>query len=173
MWVHFRVETIGYHPETDLRRLRNLEVRLDSYIKVYIHLVWGTWDRQPLIDEAFRKPIYQVIHKTCQLHNCLPIAIGGTTDHIHVLIALASTISIADLVKHVKGSSSHFVTHELSEGIFFKWQKHYGAFSVSVHKLDRVKQYVEHQKEHHSNNELIPELESVDGGRLCDDSRRF
>lgn len=59
------------------------------------------------------------------------IALGGIEDHVHLLIQLPFTTSVADLMHQVKGGSSYLVTHELRPGEFFKWQGSYGAVSVS------------------------------------------
>jgi REP element-mobilizing transposase RayT len=61
---------------------------------------------------------------------------------------------VAELVKHVKGASSHLVTHQIDIGEFFKWQGGYGAFTVSKNLVPEIKDYIEHQKQHHADNSL-------------------
>ena len=89
------------------------------------------------------------------------LALNGTLDHVHLVSALSSTISVAHLVQQVKGVSSHFVNETLRPGVQFKWQGGYGAFSIGQWDLPRVIQYVRHQKEHHEANDLWVELEQV------------
>jgi putative transposase len=62
-------------------------------------------------------------------------------------------------VKHLKGASTHLLTQRLYPGQFFKWQGAYAAFSVSIDHLNRVSQYIAHQREHHANNTLVTEWE--------------
>jgi REP element-mobilizing transposase RayT len=80
-------------------------------------------------------------------------------DHVHVLTRFHTTIAVADLVQHLKGSSSHLVTHELQVGKFFKWQGSYGAFTVAKSDVPRVKAYILDQKRHHAQQMLWHEFE--------------
>jgi REP element-mobilizing transposase RayT len=92
------------------------------YTQLYAHLTWSTWKRQPLITEEIGPRLYAAIAERCRQLQCEPVAIGGTDDHIHLLARLHTTVSIAQLVKEVKGSSSHLMTHEITPHMFFKWQ---------------------------------------------------
>ena len=87
------------------------------------------------------------------------IAIGGMPDHVHLFVRFPSTISIADFVKYVKGSTSHLLTHRIDPEEFFKWQGSYGVFSVSEKDIPRIKSYIHHQKAHHNNDQVVASLE--------------
>ena len=126
---------------------------------IYIHLVWSTWDRQPLIRPDWEPRLYAAMKSECTGFGAIPVAVGGTDDHVHLLVDLPPTIAIADLVKQVKGASSHFVNHELSLARNFKWQGAYGAFSLRKSDAPTVSEYIARQKEHHRNNTWDPELE--------------
>jgi REP element-mobilizing transposase RayT len=80
---------------------------------------------------------------------------------VHLLVCLPTTHSIADLIKKLKGSSAHLVTHQLAAGQFFKWQAGYGAVSVSPRHLTQVTNYIERQREHHARGTLIAALEDL------------
>ena len=120
------------------------------YTQLYLHMVWATWDRLPLITGIIEPRLYASIAEKCRELKCVPLAIGGTADHVHLLVRLHTTVAVADLVKGVKGSSSHLVTHEITPGEFFKWQGSYGAFTLRKEDIPKVKAYVEAQKEHHA-----------------------
>jgi REP element-mobilizing transposase RayT len=94
--------------------------------------------------------LYAAIAKKCRKFKCVPLAIGGLEDHVHSLVRLHTTVAIATLVKEVKGSSSHLVTHEIAPGEFFKWQGSYGAFTLRKSEVPEVQAYIENQKEHHA-----------------------
>jgi hypothetical protein len=66
---------------------------------------------------------------------------------------------VSELVKQVKGSSSHLITQQIGLGDFFKWQGAYGAFTVSKADLPRIESYILRQKEHHRDKTLITEFE--------------
>ncbi len=78
---------------------------------------------------------------------------------MHLLLRFPATLEIAKLVKDVKGASSHLMTHELTPGIFFKWQGAYAAFTVGRTDLPRVIAYINDQKAHHQANQLVDDLE--------------
>jgi len=131
------------------------------YTQLYLHLVWATWDRLPLITEAVQARIYAAIAEKCREFRCVPLAIGGRPDHVHLLIRFHTTTAIATLVKEVKGSSSHLVTHEITPGQFFKWQGAYGAFTLRKDEAPIVKEYIDQQKEHHAAGSLRDEWEQT------------
>lgn len=66
-------------------------------LAVYIHFVWSTWDRLPLITEEIERPLHRFIWATCQDNGCNPIAVGGTEDHVHLLVELASRLALVSL----------------------------------------------------------------------------
>src|SRR5947209_5365225 len=100
-------------------------------IRVYVHFVWATWDRLPLIKPEFERALFGYISKVCEDDHCEVLALNGMEDHVHLLVALATTISMADLMKHVKGGASRFVSEQFAANDRFQWQGNYGAFSVS------------------------------------------
>jgi REP element-mobilizing transposase RayT len=131
------------------------------FTQLYLHCVWGTWDRLPLITPANEWAIYTSIRSKCQELKCDVLAIGGYGDHVHLLVRFPTTVSVAELMKEVKGASSHLVTHQIDVGEFFKWQGAYGAFTVSKDLVSKVKIYIERQKEHHAEKDLLIEWEKT------------
>ncbi len=131
------------------------------FTQLYLHCVWATWDRQPLLTPQLEQPVYAVVLSKCHELKCEPLAIGGMPDHIHLLVRLHTTVAVADLLKEVKGASSHLVTHVITPGEFFKWQGAYGAFTLRKEDAPVVKGYIERQKEHHARNELQQEWEQT------------
>ncbi len=119
------------------------------YTQLYVHLIWATWKRKPLITESIKPQLYAAIAAKCRQLQCEPVAIGGTDDHIHLLVRLHTTVSIAQLVKEVKGSSSHLMTHEITPLMFFKWQGGYQAFTVRKSEISNLESYIAKQDEHH------------------------
>ncbi len=88
--------------------------------QLYLHCVWATWDRLPLITPLIEQPIYASILSKCQELKCHILALNGTVDHVHLFVRFPTTITMADMVKEVKGASSHLVTHQLAVGEFLK-----------------------------------------------------
>ena len=130
-------------------------------LALYLHLVWATWDRQPLVALEIERRVYRNIESEARGMGCTVLALNGMPDHVHLAVSFPTTITIADLVKQVKGVSSHFVNETLKPDFEFKWQGSYGAFTVSRWDVDKVINYIKRQKEHHQLGELYPEWEEA------------
>ncbi len=126
---------------------------------VFVHLVWATWDRLALLVGAVEHDAYRAIEAKCSELSAEVLALGGVEDHVHLLVRLPATLTIAALVKNVKGTSAHLIAQHCHPDQFFKWQGGYAAFSVSIGHLDRVSQYIARQREHHAADTLIPAWE--------------
>jgi REP element-mobilizing transposase RayT len=126
-----------------------------SYTQLYVHLIWATWDRLPLITPAIEPRLYAAMAAKCRELKCIPLAIGGVEDHIYLLVRLHATTPVAVLVKEVKGASSHLVTHVICPGEFFKWQGSYSALTLAEKDLPRLKGYIGSQKQHHAAHNLL------------------
>ncbi len=129
---------------------------------LFVHLVWSTRHRLPLVDADVEARLYAEMAGRCRGLRCTPLAIGGMPDHVHLLASLHPTVSVAGLAKDVKGASAHFVQKVLRPDIFFQWQSGYGAFTVSRSDLTAVQRYIAEQKAHHANGHLIPAHEPQD-----------
>jgi len=129
------------------------------WTEVFLHVVWSTWRREPFITAELQQRIYGALANQCAEVGADVIAIGGMPDHVHVLVRIPSTISIAELVGRMKGASSHLVTHALRWPEPFKWQGGYGVFSVSKRHVPVVRDYVLNQEMHHRDGPLHQQLE--------------
>ncbi|WP_456315155.1 IS200/IS605 family transposase [Pseudomonas shirazensis] len=120
-----------------------------SFTKLWIHAIWATKNRQELIDYSIDKKLYDFIHEELIHLGCPVRIINGMPDHVHVLFLQNPQKTISDIVKQIKGSSSHFINR--GEFILekFAWQTGYAAFSVSESQLDIVYYYIKNQKKHH------------------------
>src|ERR1041384_2482363 len=92
------------------------------YTKLFVHLVWATWDRIPMIPPDMDARLHSMIREKLREIGCLPIAVGGIEDHVHVLCKYEPTMSVAEIAKRIKGASSHFMNDEIGKGAF-KWQQ--------------------------------------------------
>jgi REP element-mobilizing transposase RayT len=134
----------------------------DSHTEVYVHLVWTTRQRIPWLAGEIRDLAYGCIRTECDTMRLDVIALNGVEDHVHLLVRVTATISIAALVKQIKGSSSHLIrrsTH-LEQ---FSWQEGYSAFSVSRWDISKIKEYIASQEEHHRAGTFKSALEPPTG----------
>lgn len=121
-----------------------------SMVKIWIHIVFGTKERQPMIKSSFENDLYNHIKILLEEDfDCEVKIINGTADHIHLLLLQNQKYSISEIVKNIKGNSSHWINQSGFMSIKFSWQTGYGAFSISESMEETVERYIENQKEHH------------------------
>ena len=94
----------------------------------------------------------------CAEFGVIPVAMGGTEDHVHLLLRIKPTTVLADVVKHLKGSSS-LLASSAAPSSFSKWQGAYAAITVSPSGVDAVRDYVRRQKEHHAKGSVSADME--------------
>jgi putative transposase len=130
--------------------------------RLYYHLVWGTKNRQSLIQSDREARLYAYIVSKANSLNCIIHEINGTQDHIHIIVSIPPKLSIAEFVKRIKGSSSHYLNQNFPNSPQFTWQEGYGVFSLGGKQLDIAIAYVQNQKIHHQQNTAIASLEQID-----------
>jgi len=97
-----------------------------AFWRLYYHLVWATQNREPLIKPEIEKRLYAyIVHKASELE-CFVYAINGWYDHLHLIIAIPPKYAVADVVKRLKGASSHDLNHGVGLDYEFVWQRGYG-----------------------------------------------
>ena len=133
-----------------------------SYWKLFYHVVWSTKHRLPLIDPVWETDLYGYIWGKATALECYPHAINGMPDHMHVVISVPPKLSVATIVGHLKGASSHRVNAVFVSHNSFAWQAEYSVFSFSEKALPTVVNYVKHQKTHHAENSIRSALENFD-----------
>jgi len=132
------------------------------HTQMYVHLVWGTWKRLPIVTDDLEPRLYAQIASKCHELKCRSIAIGGMPDHIHILVELHPTVAVADLVRLIKGASAHFANHVANPGGTFRWQGSYAAFTLRKNDIDGLVHYIRNQKQHHrAANGVRPDWEQM------------
>jgi putative transposase len=130
-----------------------------SYLKVWIHLVWSTKNREPLLSKEIRSILFPHIRKNAQQKGIWIDFINGHTDHIHVLISLNKEQSIGGIVQLIKGESSFWINQQKLTRERFRWQDQYFAVSVSESGIAKVRDYIKNQEEHHKKKTFQQEYE--------------
>ena len=129
------------------------------YSRLFYHFVWATQDRDPFIQGALEKRLHGAIRAKADDLGALVHAVGGTEDHVHLVVSVPPAVSLAQFVGQVKGNSAHCANHELALPYHFAWQAEYGVVSFGGKQLDRVVRYVLNQRTHHREGTNIPFLE--------------
>lgn len=130
-----------------------------AYWRFFYHIVWATKERQPLIQSDFAPALHGRIANKARQLGAIVHAVGGTEDHVHVAVSILPGIALSEFIGQLKGSSSHFASHELGASASFAWQTDYGVISVSSRQVRSVVQYIKDQTRHHDQNTAIPQME--------------
>ena len=119
-----------------------------THLSLHYHLIFGTRNREPWIAPTWRSRLHAYLGGILSSLDAIPEAIGGVEDHVHILVGLRATHTLAPVLRELKASSSRWV-HEEIHLQEFAWQEGYGAFTVSASQREGVRAYILGQEEHH------------------------
>ncbi len=132
-----------------------------SYTACYIHLVWNGKDRVPLLkSKEARRAMSGFINQYAQSKDIHILNSYINPEHVHLLIELPTNQTLEDIVKLIKGSSSHWVNQNDIIEPKFAWGVGYAAFTVSKSNLNKVYKYIANQESHHKKVTFIEEYEA-------------
>lgn len=115
-----------------------------TYALQLVHCVFSTKGRSALITDPPRLWTYmRAVARNCGVDI---LAIGGTRDHVHLLLKIPPMQRTADIVRTLKANTSRWM-NEI--GRRFAWQDEYSAISVSPSQVSVVVRYIQNQAEHH------------------------
>ena len=109
-----------------------------SLVKNYIHIVFSTKHRQPLIMPSVEKELHSYLGGICNNLDCHVLVIGGYKDHVHILCMLSRKIALMELLKQIKQKSSKWIKTKGKDYEHFYWQDGYGTFSVNPAEVNVV-----------------------------------
>src|SRR5205085_4096437 len=111
---------------------------MHSFTNCLMHCVWSTKEREPWLTPHLRERLWPYLGGIAKQNQMKALAIGGASDHVHVLLSLPSTLSIAKWLRETFQKMHSFA-----------WQEGYGAFSVGISSVDATVAYIRNQAEHH------------------------
>jgi REP element-mobilizing transposase RayT len=130
-----------------------------SSSNIWLHIIFSTKERSSLILSSFEEKLHQHIkNKLITEYDSFVEIINGTDNHIHILLKQSPNFAISDIIKNIKGESSHWINQNDFINRKFVWQTGYSVFSISINKVDTVRKYISNQKEHHKKTSFLEEL---------------
>ena len=120
-----------------------------SYSSSLFHVVFSTRERRDLIHTAFREKLWAFVGGIARKNGMKALAVGGTGDHLHVLLSVPTTMPIAKAVQLIKGGSSKWINDRFQDRRDFAWQEGYGAFSISISHVEETVAYILNQEKRH------------------------
>ena len=130
-----------------------------SYLRVWIHAVWGTKNREHLLTARVRPRILSHILENARQKEIYIDRLNGYTDHVHCLFGLNAEMTIAKTLQLIKGESAHWMNEERITPMRFEWANEYYAVSVSESALEKVRVYIDGQEDHHRKRIFVEEVE--------------
>lgn len=131
-----------------------------TYCSSLYHCVFSTKDRRKLIASKLQPDLWAYMGGIAREHEMKALIIGGTDDHVHLLLSLPSTKPIAKAMQEIKSSSSKWM-REQCRVKDFAWQEGYGAFSISQSLISVILQYIANQQEHHKKHDYQEEFLAI------------
>ena len=131
-----------------------------AQVRIWVHAVWGTKRREPIMKNKNKRiDLFKHIKNYAKEKKIYLDFINGEADHVHCLISLACDQAIAQVMKLLKGESSHFANKEKMFEVEFDWADDYYAVSVSQSHIETVRNYIKNQEEHHRNKTFEEECQ--------------
>ena len=130
-----------------------------AYVRIWVHAVWGTKKREPILEKESRYKLFEHIRENAKAKDIYIDFINGYTDHVHVLISLGAEQTIAKVMQLIKGEASHWANQNTLLKHKLSWADEYFAVSVSESMVDKVRNYIKNQEEHHRHKTFAEECE--------------
>lgn len=125
-----------------------------SHTQVYViaHLVWATRHRVPLLAPSLDVRLEALLGALAREAGCGLLLAGVASDHVHALVRVGATASLADVVRRMKGGSAYALNSHAPSQRPVRWQNGYWAESVSPADLDPLVHYLRRQRAHHDDS---------------------
>ncbi len=108
-----------------------------SYTKLFVHFVWATRLREPLIAPALAPRIHGYLSSRARELNCIPLAVGGVADHVHALLWMSPEVGVSQVARELKAPTTRFI-HRVLHLSEFAWQEGYGSFTLRESEVETV-----------------------------------
>lgn len=132
-----------------------------TLVSLLVHVVFSTKNRANLIAPAIEPDLYKYISGTLRKMESPCLKIGGTANHLHLLVSQSKNIALAFLLEELKKSSSKWIKKQDTSLGLFKWRDGYGAFTIGQSNVATLRRYIESQKTHHQRRSFEDELRGL------------
>lgn len=131
------------------------------FIKIWVHLVWATKNRKPLLTKEIRIQVFAHIQENAKRKNIYIDCLNGYIDHVHCVVSINQEQTISKIMQLLKGESSYWINKNNLCGHRFEWQTEYFAVSICESRLNAVRGYIKNQEEHHKKKTFEHEYQEL------------
>jgi putative transposase len=136
---------------------------LRAYSEINLHITWHTAENDPVLHDEIEAQFHRHMRgRILQTPGVYFHEIGGTDDHVHLVVSVPPTLLISDWIGKLKGGSSHFINHEIANRKVLKWQGKYGVVAFGTRNLPWVQSYVRDQRKRHASGDTFDRLERTE-----------
>lgn len=128
-----------------------------SFVKIMLHCVWRTKNGERILSKDNRLILQDHILENAKNKGIYIDIIGGDVDHLHCLISLGAIQNISEVIKLIKGESAHWANKQSLLSHKLEWAEDYFAASVSESAIEKVREYISNQEEHHKKTTFTQE----------------
>ncbi|WP_020402348.1 IS200/IS605 family transposase [Gracilimonas tropica] len=132
-----------------------------TFNSIWLHIVFRTKLSRPYLSWEIRNEVCEYIKTKGNLKGYNVDTVNGVRDHLHVLLRIKTTQTVAEAVHWIKGASSRWLNTKYNWKDGFAWQEGYGVFSVSLHDIKMIRNYIYNQEKHHKENSCVDRFEYV------------
>ena len=136
---------------------------MHAYSEIHFHINWHVKDNNPVLRDEIETQLQRFIRgKVFETPGMRFHGVGGTDDHVHLVVSAPPTLTPSDWIGQLKGASSHFINHEIANRKLLEWKPKYGIVSFGTRDLPWVLDYVRNQRQHHTAGTAHERLERID-----------
>lgn len=132
-----------------------------TFNSIWVHIVFRTKNNTPYLTWEIRNEVCHFIKLYGNRKGFAIDTVNGVKDHLHVLLRVKTTQTVANCVQWIKGASSRYLNNKYNWSDGFAWQEGYGVFSVSLNDIKTVRNYIYHQETHHKKNTCLSSYEKT------------
>ena len=134
---------------------------MHSFASCLVHCVWSTKNRAPVLDASLRERLWPYLGGIARHNKMKALAVGGVADHVHILVSIPATLSVAKAIQFLKGNSSKWMQETFPKLHSFEWQEGYGAFSIGISGVAATSSYIHGQETHHRTRTFREEFQAM------------
>jgi len=132
-----------------------------TYSACLVHCVFSTKERRNIITPEMRGRLFAYMAGVARGNGIGAVAVGGTRNHVHLLLDVPPTVNASKAMQLIKGRSSRWIHETFPSQAGFEWQEAYGAFSIGTSQVARTVDYIERQEEHHASRPFEDEFLAI------------
>ena len=132
-----------------------------AFVRIWVHAVWGTKKRYPFLVDGVKQKVISHIKENAKKKEIYIDRMNGYHEHLHCIIGLNADMSISKTINLIKGESSFWINKEKICKQKFEWADEYYAISISESQLEKVRNYIDNQEQHHQKTNFSDEYNKL------------